>query len=29
MSIDVMLRPLQAINLIHEKMGAMLQAKAK
>jgi SnoaL-like protein len=25
----VMLRPLKAINLIHEKMGAMLQAKAK
>lgn len=23
----VMLRPLKAINLIHEKMGAMLQAK--
>ena len=25
----VMLRPLKAINLIHEKMGAMLQANAK
>jgi hypothetical protein len=23
----VMLRPLKAVNLIHEKMGAMLQAK--
>lgn len=25
----VMLRPLKAVNLIHEKMGAMLQAGAK
>jgi hypothetical protein len=23
----VMLRPLKAINLIHQKMGAMLQAR--
>lgn len=25
----VMLRPLKAVNLIHEKMGAMLQAQAR